>query len=269
MPGDTRRGLVMAVAGASVVGVLALSGCGGDARGEEPKASPSCPTVIPKPTMKIASKSIYVNVINASEQNGAAGKTAKQLSWRGFRILDTKTQSLMDDHAVPKAAEIRYGKGGRQIALTLATQVKNAVLTQDDRTNPTVDLVIGEAFGLIPVPPPPAKDVRINVFNTTYRAGLSGQVAAAMRARGFEIIENNNDPKGRFLPSDVALIVYGERGEPQARRVALQLKGSKLQQDGRTDTTVDVVIGNNYSALVPEAQAVPTPTPTPKKPAGC
>ncbi|WP_050668271.1 LytR C-terminal domain-containing protein [Luteipulveratus halotolerans] len=259
----------MALAGAAVVLSLAVAGCGGDAKGQEPKASPSCPTTVPKPTSKIAPSTIYLNIINASEHNGAGGKTAKQLGWRGFHVLDTKSQSLMDDRPTPKAAEIRYGKGGRQIALTLATQVKNPVLTEDDRTNPTVDLVIGEQFGLVPVPPPPASTVSINVYNTTYRAGLSGEAADAMRARGFKILKNDNDPKRRFLPDDVALIVSGERGEPQARRVALQLKGAKIVQDGRQDVTVDVVLGNKYDQLVPVAQATPAPTPTPAKPAGC
>ncbi|MDE9365653.1 LytR C-terminal domain-containing protein [Luteipulveratus sp. YIM 133132] len=248
---------------------MAVAGCGGGARGEEPKATPSCPTTVPKPTVKIAPSTIYLNIVNAGNQNGAAGRASKQLGWRGFHVLETKSQSLMDDRPVPKAAEIRYGKGGLQIALTLATQVKNPVLTEDDRSNPTVDLVIGDAFGLVPLPPTPAKDVQINVYNTTYRAGLSGQVAAAMRARGFQILSNDNDPRRRFLPNDVAYIISGERGEPAARRVALQLKGAKLQQDGRQDNTVDVVIGNHYTALVPTAQATPAPTPTVPRPPGC
>lgn len=250
-----------------VVGATALTACGGDGE-PKPDASPSCPTTVPAPSMKIKPSTIYVNVINASETSGLASKTSTQLTWRGFKVLGTSNPSP-DDPTETGPAAIRYGDSGRQIALTVAAQVKNAKLVKIDRADPTVDLVLGNGFGLVPVPPPPAKDVTVNVYNTTYRSGLSGQVADQLRERGFKVDKNSNDPRKQFLPNDVALIRHGERGEPAARRVQLQFKGSRLVQDGREGTDVDIALGNKYSALVPAAQATPAPVPTSTPPPGC
>lgn len=257
------------MAGASAVVVIALSGCGGGASGQEPQATRSCPPPLATPAVRISPSTIYMSVINASDVNGAAGKASTQLTWRGFHVLETSTYSINEERPRPNGAEIRFGKNGKQIALTLATQVKDPVMVQDERPNPTVDLVIGNKFALIPVPPPAAAQIDLNVYNTTWRSGLSGQVADLMRARGFKIVKNGNDPNSQFLPDKVALIRHGERGEPAARRVQLQVKGSQLVQDGRKDLSVDLVLGNHYESLVPEAQATPAAAPKPTRPAGC
>ncbi|YAL83629.1 LytR C-terminal domain-containing protein [Dermacoccaceae bacterium W4C1] len=243
-------------------------GCSDDEPTQTEK-TPTCPTTNPAPSMKIAANTIFVNVINAGGKSGLASSTATQLQWRGFRVLDTGNQSIDDNRAAPTTAEIRYGPSGRQIALTLAQQVANVNLVQVDRANPTVDLVLGEKFALVPVPPPAASSVTLNVYNTTYRSGLSGEAAEALKKRGFKIKANDNDPGGGFFPNDTAIIRHGERGEPAARRAALQIKGARLVQDKRTDTVVDVLLGNKYTGLVPESQATPAPTSAPAKPSGC
>lgn len=266
MQGGLRK--ITTLVGAALVASL-LAGCGGSAEGRQPTPTKTCPTAVPTPTAKVAPSTIYVNVVNASSKGGLAAQTSKYLGWRGFKVLEVSNQSVMDDRPAPKAAEIRHGKSGRQIALTLATQVQNPVLVEDDRTDPTVDLVLGDSFALVPVPPPPPSEVKVNVYNTTYRSGLSGEVAKQLKARGFTVLSNGNDPSKSFLPDDVALIRHGERGEPNARRVALQFKGARLVQDGREGTDVDVALGNKYAQLVPEAQATPPPTPKPSRPPGC
>lgn len=259
--------------GAAVVLSL-VAACSGDAEGQPPTSKAACPKPLPKPAKTIKHNSIYLNVVNASSTAGLAGDTAVQLRWRGFHVLDTRNQSVDDSRATPKTSEVRYGSSGRQIALTVATQLANPTLVKDDRANPTVDVVIGEKFKLNPVPPPAAKSVKMNVYNTTYKAGLSGEVAKKLQKRGFQILKNGNDPQRQFLRDDVALIRHGERGEPAARRAKLQFKKARLVQDGRDGTDVDVVIGNKYledeySDLVPEAKATPAPTKKPKLPAGC
>lgn len=262
-----RIGRVVAPLVAVVVASVALTACGGDAE-PKPDASPSCPTALPSPTMKIAPSTIYVNIVNASDTSGLAARTSTQLTWRGYKVLGTSNPSV-DDPESSGPAEIRYGDSGRQIALTLATQIKSAKLVKVERADPTVDLVLGNGFGLVPVSPPPAKEIKVNVYNTTFRSGLSGEVADQLRGRGFQIGENNNDPRKQFLPNDVALIRHGEQGEPAARRVQLQFKGSRLVQDGRAGTGIDIALGNKYSALVPQAQATPAPVPTSTPPPGC
>lgn len=265
MRGAARR--VTPLVGVAVVASL-LAGCGGSAGGQSPTTK-SCPAPVPQPSKKIKPSSIYLDIVNASATGGLGGKTAVQFEWRGFHVLDTRNQDVTDGRPTPKTAEIRYGDAGRQIALTVATQLANPELVKDDRADPTVDVVLGEKFKLNPVPPPPAKDVSVNVYNTTFRGGLSGEVSKKLKTRGFTIKETGNDPNKSFLPKDTVLIRHGERGEPYARRVALQFKGARLVQDGRETTEVDVAIGNKYKSLVPEAEATPPPTKKPKPPPGC
>ncbi|GAB3587562.1 LytR C-terminal domain-containing protein [Calidifontibacter terrae] len=245
-----------------------LTACSQDAK-PKASASPSCPTTIATPTFKVALQQTYLNVYNASNKDGLASQVSSELSWRGAHVLKTGNDPNPDERPVPKAAEIRYGKNGRQVALNLAGAVQNAVLYQDSRTNPTVDLVLGNSFALVPVPPPAANKVTLNVYNTTFRTGLGGTIGGEMGARGFQIAKTGNDPRAQFLPDDTAIVRYGDHGEPAARRVALSVKGARLVKDGRTDTSVDLVLGSKFDALVPVAQATAAPTPTSTRPPGC
>lgn len=247
-----------------IAGCVVLAGCGDQ---KAPTKKPSCAaTAIPAPAVAIPASYIYLNVINASETTGLAGKVATALSWRGFKVIGTTTSSSDSTRPAPKYAEIRYGTGGYQIALTLAAQVTHATLYDDDRTNPSVDLVLGPSFELSTLPPPAAKTVTVNVFNTTARAGLATDVAAQMRARGFKTGKVGNDPLSSFNPDLVAIVRYGARGEPAARRVALSVKGAKLVLDGRDDGSVDLVLSNRFTALVPAAQATAPDLPKPTSP---
>lgn len=255
------------LAGALVLAVT-LTACGGDPP-KKATPTPSCPVVNPAPTMRVATGTIYVNVINAGGVHGLASKTQTQLTWRGFRVLSAKTKPLSDPSPDPTDAEIHYGKGARQIALTLAAQVKDAKLVEIDRPNPVIDLVLGKKFALVPVPPPAATAVKVKVYNTTFRPGLASQVAGQLRSRGFGVLAEGNDPGKSFLPNQEVRLRYGEQGEPAARRVALQFGSAEMAKDKRTDTTVDVVIGNKYQQLVPAAKATPKPQPTRSVAAAC
>ena len=132
-----------------------------------------------------------------------------------------------------------------------------------------VDLILGDGFKFVPVPPPAADRVTLNVYNTTFKSGLSGTVAAELQQRGFKIAKTGNDPGGGFFPDDTAIIRYGEHGEPAARRVQLSVKGARLVKDGRKDETVDLLLGSKFEDLVPAAQATPTIEPTATRPPGC
>lgn len=247
-----------------IVGFALLAGCG---EKKAPSAKASCAvTAIPSPAVAIPASYIHLNVINASETAGLAGKVATSLSWRGFRVIDTSTASSDSTRPAPKYAEIRYGTGGYQMALTLAAQVSHATLYDDQRTNPSVDLVLGPSFKLATLPPPAASTVTVNVFNTTARAGLATEVATAMRTRGFKTAKVGNDPLGSFNPDLVAIVRYGAKGEPGARRVALSIKGAKLVLDGRDDSSVDLVLSNKFTALLPAAQATAPVLPKPTAP---
>lgn len=217
--------------------------------------------------MSVSLSSIHVNVYNATGKADLASDVANHLKWRDVQIISVGNDPISDERATPKTAEIRYGKMGRQIALTLATQVKDPVLHQDDRTNPSVDLVIGKHFKLVPVPPPPASEIKVNVYNTTYHPGWGTKIADEFKDRGFKVQNYGNEPHGRFWPKDAAVILYGEKGEPAARRVALSFENPRMKElPNRDSAVVDVDLGNKFSHLVPEDEATPTPTPTPTEP---
>ncbi len=255
------------VAGAAVVLALtlpALAACSSANAGHQ--TSESCVATETAPTMKIALNSIHANIWNADGKNGQAAKVATQLSWRGIKIIATGNDPTGGQP--PKYAEIRYGPNGKQIALTLAQQVKNATLVQDNRADPSVDLVIGAKFALVPVPPPAPSKITVNVYNAYVLPGTAASLATELHKRGFKIAAVGNDKKGGYYPNNAVAIRYGAQGEPAARRAALQFKNVKMIQDGRKGTTVDVVIGSKWvdGSIVPVAQATPAPTPKPTSP---
>ncbi|MBB2893223.1 LytR C-terminal domain-containing protein [Flexivirga oryzae] len=255
----------MGLTGTRAVGVAAavalalplLAGC--TSSGPDRAATSSCSASIATPTMKIPLSSIHANVWNASGETGMAATVSSQLRWRGVQIIATGNDPSAEK--APKYAIIRYGANGRQIALTLAEQVQHAKLEQDDRTDPSVDVVIGLKFALVPVPPPPPSKITINVLNAYVIPGTATDIATEMRKRGFHVDKIGNDTS-HFYPDHAVIVRYGAKGEPAARRVALQFNDVRMVQDNRKSSTVDVVIGSKWTdkAVVPAARATPKPT---------
>lgn len=251
------------VAAAALVAVFACSAVTACGSSDEPKTSAtaknSC-TPLPKPTAAIAANTIPVRVFNASDTGGLAQDVAIQLRARQFRVLSAGNYTA--DATPAPYATIVYGSIGKQVALTLAQQVKNPQLVEDTRVDPSVDLVLGTKFALIPVPPPAPNKVQLNVYNTTAVTGLASDVASQLTARGFKVLDTGNDPAGHFWPNDTAVVLFGKEGEPYARRVALQIAGSRMVQDDRSGTVVDLDLAAKWSGLVPVAQATPKPSPS-------
>lgn len=219
------------------------------------------------PTMKVALNSIHANIWNAGGKTGQAASVASQLSWRGIKIIDTGNDPAAG--GPPKYAEIRYGPNGKQIALTLAQQVKGATLEEDDRTNPSVDLVIGSKFALTPVPPPAPSKITVNVYNAYVLPGTASSLATELRKRGFKVDHVGNDPERGYYPTSAVAIRYGLQGEPAARRAALQFKGPvKMLQIHRNNNQVDIAIGSKWvdGTLLSASKATPAPTPKPTTP---
>ncbi len=110
--------------------------------------------------------------------------------------------------------------------------------------------------------------VTVNVYNATNRQGLAASVAKLLRAQGFKVREVANDPLDRQI-AGVGEVRRGPTGEAGAILVATRHQGAKVVRDERTDATVDLVLGEKFTALrappkVTPAQATkPTPTPTP------
>jgi len=111
--------------------------------------------------------------------------------------------------------------------------------------------------------------VTINVYNATERNGLARSVAKSLRTQGFNIGEIANDPLGKRIVG-VGEVRHGQLGTADANLVAKRLPGAKVVLDKRTDDSVDLVLGNRFSALRAPAGVVqthatkPTTPPTPR-----
>jgi hypothetical protein len=109
------------------------------------------------------------------------------------------------------------------------------------------------------------KAVTVNVYNATDRTGLAASVAKSLRTQGFKIAKVTNDPLGKSIRG-VGEVRHGRMGAGGATLAAARLRGAKVVSDRRTDATVDLVLGNRFTALSAPARVSPpnvsTPTPS-------
>lgn len=119
-----------------------------------------------------------------------------------------------------------------------------------------------------PAPALTPRAVTINVYNATSRNGLAASVAKSLRIQGFKIAAVANDPLGQQI-ARVGEVRHGRLGAAGATLVAVRLPGVKIVLDERTDSTVDLVLGDRFSALHTPPKVVPSkatkPTPAPKQ----
>ena len=92
---------------------------------------------VPKPS------EVKVRVLNGSKRVGVAGITGEVLESAGFKVLEVG--NLGADN-IEEAAEIRYGKKSKNAALLLQAYIVNAVLVLDNRTDKSIDVVVGQGF---------------------------------------------------------------------------------------------------------------------------
>jgi zona occludens toxin (predicted ATPase) len=105
--------------------------------------------------------------------------------------------------------------------------------------------------------PKPA-DITINVYNATSRDGLAGKTASDVRERGFKVATVTNDPLQRTV-TGTAEVRYGKSGAAKAKLVLGLVKGAKPVRDARTDASVDLVLGDKFTALTAPAKQVAAP----------
>jgi LytR cell envelope-related transcriptional attenuator len=109
-----------------------------------PSGSPKAAKPPPDPS------SITVDVYNATDVQGLAGKTAGQLEKRGFQIGDVANDPI--GQPITGTAEVRYGKKGRANAKVVAAQVVDSTLVNDKRADRSVALALGEKFDGLATP---------------------------------------------------------------------------------------------------------------------
>lgn len=94
--------------------------------------------VLPRPD------AVVVNVFNSTQRGGLAGTTAQELSQRGFRINKVENDPL--GVSLRGIGEIRFGPNGADNARLLAFYFPGAVLVDDGREGPRVDISLGRGF---------------------------------------------------------------------------------------------------------------------------
>ena len=101
------------------------------------------------------------------------------------------------------------------------------------------------------------RQITVNVYNATTRGGLAGDTAKLVKARGFVVGTIANDPLKKSI-AGTAEVRYGKNGAAAAAVVLKQVTGAKGVVDARADASVDLVLGNGFTALA----TVPTATPS-------
>jgi hypothetical protein len=94
--------------------------------------------------------------------------------------------------------------------------------------------------------PLPPSQVQVRVRNGAARAGLAAGVATQLRQRQFTVVAVDNHPERVPVP---ARLVFGPAGDTAAPVLAGQLLGAEVIRDGRTDATVDLLLGDGFERL--------------------
>ena len=121
---------------------------------------------------------------------------------------------------------------------------------------------------------PKPGSITVNVYNATDRNGLAARTATQVRQRGFKVATIANDPLQKTV-AGTAEVRYGKSAAASGKVVLALVKGARPVQDGRTDSSVDLVLGDRFSQLAPAAKpkaattkgtTTPRPTARPSTP---
>lgn len=119
-------------------------GASDDSSAASSDPSPCVTTMITPADSLPAPSDVRVNVYNATGTAGLAGKTAKELGARSFKVV--KVANDPRNKKIAGIAQIRYGTKGEASAQVLLFQAPGAELVNDGRKGKSVDLAMGEAF---------------------------------------------------------------------------------------------------------------------------
>jgi len=117
--------------------------------------------------------------------------------------------------------------------------------------------------GALPVP---AGEITVDVYNGANIGGLAGRTATDLTDRGFVIGVTENAPSAF---TGVARIIYGAAGSAAAYTLQAHLPDAVLQNDARTDALLDLIVGKEYTNLLPLEEVVLDPAAPLVGPEGC
>lgn len=129
--------------------------------GEEPAGGPIC--AIPEPTEGPEPEDVSVNVYNATSINGLASSTARELREIGFVILDVANDP--DRRTISEVAEVRASSQDDPAVVLVMSQFPGSVFRGDERTDETIDIVLGNSFTEVgPQPEEPDPESTVEPF---------------------------------------------------------------------------------------------------------
>lgn len=132
---------------------------------------------------------------------------------------------------------------------------------------PTVDAVAVATYcppeGAMPVP---ADQITVDVYNGAGVGGLAGTTAGQLAERGFVIGATENAPSAL---SGVARIIYGPAGSAAAYTLKAYVDGAVLQNDPRETPEVDLIVGKEFTGLLPPEAVLLDPATPLEGPEGC
>jgi LytR cell envelope-related transcriptional attenuator len=149
-PPRSRLGVVVLVGVLAVVlfgaGVgLSVLLRGGTDEAAQPVAEPTCVTTTTVPEVTLPKPgTVSVNVYNATDRSGLAASTGVALKGRGFNVGEIANDPLGKN--IKGVAQLRYGTKGESNAELLVFYFPGAKLVADDRTDASVDVVLGAKF---------------------------------------------------------------------------------------------------------------------------
>ncbi|WP_432092174.1 LytR C-terminal domain-containing protein [Streptomyces sp. bgisy100] len=100
-----------------------------------------------------------------------------------------------------------------------------------------------------PVPEP--GEITVNVYNATKRSGLAKKTADELKKRGFKVGKVGNAPAAYDKKVKGAGILLGAPNGAESRLKVLgtQLGGASSRSDDRTGEDVDLILGDEFTAL--------------------
>ena len=137
------------------------------------------------------------------------------------------------------------------IVLLVVLLIASAVVWTIALTRPPE--VLGTAVSrstMINVAPAKLADAKIRVLNASGRGGQAADVAGALRDLGFAQPTAANDPVyANTRLNCQGQIRFGDAGQAGAAAVWLVAPCTELYRDDRSDDSVDLVLGTEFSAL--------------------
>jgi LCP family protein required for cell wall assembly len=101
--------------------------------------------------------------------------------------------------------------------------------------------------------------IHVRVLNGTGEPGLAHRVAADLEARGFIVDEMTDADSTDYTES---IVRYGTEKRESSETLSASVPGSTRQQDAALGSTLELIVGSDYSGTVEVTLSTPTPTPS-------